>query len=296
VTRQQEQTGAARRPGGANVRVPGAWRFPILVAIVVVVLGALEVSGSSASLYAGRDGGVIVGRARDLRTDEWWVRTPLLARQETLGFPDRDAIGVGDHDMAILPDLPTGGWETALRPHVLPYHVFGIERAFAFDWWLAFLALPALGVYALALQLGVRTLTAALVSLIVALSPFVQWWTGPWTATIGYGTLAGAAFLAAARTRSLYWRTALAAAAGWLVACTVVAFYPSTLLPTILLVGAAVVAAIAPSLPPPELRREWWLRLAVVFGVTCVVGGALLLAFFLAHRDALDALSNSVYP
>ena len=43
--------------------MPAAWRFPILLAIVVVVLGALEISGSSASLYAGRDGGVIVGRA-----------------------------------------------------------------------------------------------------------------------------------------------------------------------------------------------------------------------------------------
>lgn len=276
--------------------MPVAWRFPILLAIVVVVLGALEISGSSASLYAGRDGGVIVGRARNLRTDEWWVRTPLLARQETLGFPDRDAIGVGSHDMAILPDVPTGGWESVLRPHVLPYHVFGIERAFAFDWWLAFLAFPALGVYALALQLGVRALTAALISLIVALSPFVQWWTGPWTATIGYGTLAGAAFLAAARARSPYSWIGLAVAAGWLTACTVVAFYPSALLPTVLLVGAAVVAAIAPSFPSPERRREWWLRLAAVLGVTCAVGGALLLAFFLAHRDGLDALSNSVYP
>ena len=93
--------------------MPAAWRFPILLAVVVVVLGALEISGSSASLYTGRDGGVVVGRARGVRTDEWWVRTPLLARQETLGFPDRDAIGVGDHDMAILPDVPTG-WESAL--------------------------------------------------------------------------------------------------------------------------------------------------------------------------------------
>jgi hypothetical protein len=294
VTGQQEQIGAARR-GGAIASVPPAWRFPILLAVVVVVLGALEISGSSASLYAGRDGGVIVGRARDVRTDEWWVRTPLLARQETLGFPERDAIGVGSHDMAILPDVPTG-WESALKPHVLPYHVFGIERGFAFDWWLAFLAFPALGVYALALQLGVRVLTAALISLIVALSPFVQWWTGPWTATIGYGTLAGAAFLAAARSRSRYSRMALAAASGWFAACTVVAFYPSALEPTALLVGAAVVAVIAPSFPPPDRRKEWWLHLAVVLGVTGAVGGALLLAFFLAHRDALDALSNSVYP
>jgi hypothetical protein len=95
--------------------------------------------------------------------------------------------------MTTLPDLPVRGWEAKLRAHVLPYQVLRFERAFAFDWWVGFLALLALGVYALALQLGVRVLTAALLSLIVALSPFVQRWTGSWTATIGYIAGAGRA-------------------------------------------------------------------------------------------------------
>jgi hypothetical protein len=278
--------------------IPKAWRFPILLALVVVVLGSLELSGSSASIYAGpeSDGGRVAGRARNLRTDEWWVRTPLVARQVTLGLPEHEEIGVGEHDMAVEYDIPTRGWATLLRPHTVPYHVFGIERAHAFEWWMLFFALPALGIYALALQLGVRVLTAALVALIVALSPFVQWWTGPWTVTIAYATLAAAAAVAAARARSPIPRIVLAVMAGWLGACLVIVLYPPTVVPTALLVGAAAVAAIVPSLPPREQRRSWCLRLVVVLGVACAVGGALVLAFFVAHRGALDALANTVYP
>jgi len=196
-----EKTHRSRRAFG----VPVALLFPLLVALVVFVLGGLGLSGSSASLYAGPtgDGGLIAGRARDLRSDEWWVRTPLVARQTALDLPDRDRIGIGEHDMAVVSDLPTRGWETLLRPHTLPYRVFGLERAFALEWWMSFFALPAIGVYVLALALGVRPLTAAMVALIVAWSPFVQWWTSSWTGTIGYATLAGAAFVAAARVRSI---------------------------------------------------------------------------------------------
>jgi len=220
----------------------------------------------------------------------------LVARQTALDLPDRDRIGVGEHDMAVVSDLPTRGWETLLRPHTLPYRVFGLERAFALEWWMSFFALPAIGVYVLALALGVRPLTAAMVALIVAWSPFVQWWTSSWTGTIGYATLAGAAFVAAARVRSRYAQIGLAALAGWLGACLVIVLYPSTVIPTVFLVGVATIAAIARSFPPPERRREWWLRVLVVFGVALAVALALLVAFFLAHRDALNAIANSVYP
>jgi hypothetical protein len=276
---------------------PAVWIFPLLIGIVVVVFGALEISGSSASLY-GRPAtpGVVAGRARDIRTDEWWVRSPLLARQATLGLPERSEVGVGAHDMALLPDLPVRAWDAVLKPHMLAYQVLGFERAFAFDWWLGFFALPALGMYALALQLGVRVLTAALVSLIVALSPFVQWWTGPWTATIGYVAAAGAALIGATRMRSRVLQILVGALAGWLGACGVVVLYPSTLLPTVLLVGAAAVAVIAHLFPPAEWRRQWWLRIGVAIGAACAVAGVLLVGYFVAHRGALDALSNSVYP
>jgi hypothetical protein len=291
---------ATLTPGSAAPRRTRAWAvFPLLLIAVTVVLGSLRLSGSSTSLLVpgADDSGLLAGQARAVRTDEWLVRTPLAARQSQLDLPGRDLIGVGRHDTAIGNDLPTAGWEVLVRPHTLPYHVFGIERAFAFEWWTVYLALPAIGLYALALALGVRIPIASLAALIVVLSPVVQWWTVPFTGTsIGYATLAGAALLAATRARSIYARVALSAACGWLGACLVLVLYPPWAVPMFLLVGVVTAVAIATSYPSREARRAWWLRVLTVTGVAAAAGGALLLAFIHAHRGAIDALSNTVYP
>jgi hypothetical protein len=296
----EESDGVSTRPQRRFrpwTSLPVTLRFPLLVVLVVLVLGALKLSGASVSLYEGTEPGLVAGRARNLRTDEWWVRTPLVARQVALDLPDRDDLGVGEHDLGVVSDLPTRGWGVMFRPHTAPYHVLGIERAFAFEWWIMFFALPVLGVYALGLAIGLRVLTAVLAALIVVLSPFVQWWTGSWTGTtIGYACLAGAALIAATRARAISSRLAFGALAGWFGACLVVVLYPPTVIPMAVVVGAATIAVIARSFPPTGQRRAWWRRLAVVAGVACFVGGVVLVAFFLAHRDALDALGNSVYP
>jgi hypothetical protein len=62
-------------------------------------------------------------------------------------------------------------------------------------------------------MLGLRALTAALIPMLVVLSPVVQWWTvSTKGATIGYALLASAAIIAT-RARSLYARVGLAALA-----------------------------------------------------------------------------------
>jgi hypothetical protein len=280
-------------------RVPVWLYFPLIVVLATVVLGSLKLTQSSVSIYGpkGEDRGLVAGRARPLRTDEWLVRTPLVARQVELGLPRDDQMGVGKHDMTVTNDLPTGGWDVLVRPHLLPYHVFGIERAFAFEWWIVLLALPAIGLYTLALVLGVRPLTAALVAMIVILSPVVQWWTVTSTGTtIGYALLAGAALIVATRVRSRYARVAFAAVAGWLAACLVCVVYPPWAVPMFLIGGVTAAAAISASYPEREARRAWWRRLLVIVGVAAAVGGVLVVAFALAHRDAFEAIANAVYP
>jgi hypothetical protein len=279
--------------------IPGWIVFPLLVLLATLVLGALKLTGSSVAIYAppGDHGGIVAGRARNLRTDEWFVRTPLVARQVALGLPEHDRMGVGEHDMALINDLPTRGWETVLRPHTLPYHVFGIERAFAFEWWTVLLVLPAIGLYAFALALGVRPLTAALISMLVVLSPVVQWWTVPWTGTcIGYACLAGAALLVAVRARSPYLKAVFAILAGWLAACLVVVFYPPWVLPMMLIVGAAAAAVISQSYPRGESARRWWFGLLGVLAVAGVVAAAFVLSFVLAHRETIHAITATIYP
>jgi hypothetical protein len=277
-----------------------AWLwFPLLLVLATLVLGGFKLSQSSVSLYGpgGEDRGLVAGRARPPRTDEWFVRTPLVARQVALGLPRHDQMGVGEHDMAITNDLPTGGWDVLVRPHLLPYHVFGIERAFAFEWWMALLTLPALGLYVLALLLGVRVLTAVLIAMIVVLSPVVQWWTVTLTGTtIGYALLGSAAFIAAVRARSVYTRIGLAALSGWLAACLVFVLYPPWAVPMFLLGSVVAAAAAAATYPQPDARRAWWHRLLVIVGVAAAVGGVLVVGFAITHRDALEAISNAEYP
>jgi hypothetical protein len=282
-----------------SLRIPVWLWFPLVIVLATVVLGSLKLSQSSVSLYGpgGEDRGLVAGRARPPRTDEWFVRTPLIARQSALGVPQHDQMGVGEHDMAMTNDLPTGGWDVVVRPHLLPYHVLGIERAFAFEWWIVLLALPALGVYVLALALGVRALTAALIATIVVLSPAVHWWTVSATGTtIGYAFLGSAAFIAATRVRSTYARIGLAAIAGWLTACLVLVLYPPWAVPMFLIGGAAAASTIVASCPPRDERRVWWRRLLVIAVVAGAVGGVLVIGFAIVHRDALEAISNAVYP
>jgi hypothetical protein len=299
VERTDADAQPAPRRRAVLSRVPVWLWFPLIVVLATVVLGSLKLSQSSVSVFGpdGEDHGLVAGRARPQRTDEWLVRTPLVARQVALDLPRDDQMGVGKHDMAVSNDLPTGGWDVVVRPHLLPYHVVGIERAFAFEWWIVLFALPALGLYALALVLGVRWLTAALVAMIVVLSPVVQWWTVTSTGTtIGYALLASAALIAATRVRSSYARVGLAAMAGWLAACLACVLYPPWAVPLFLIGGVTAAAAISASYPQKEARRAWWQRLLVVGGVAAAAAGALVVAFALAHRDAFEAITNAVYP
>ena len=299
VERNDTAARDALTPRAVFSRVPVWLWFPLIVVLATIVLGSLKLTQSSVSVIGpeGEDRGLVAGRARPQRTDEWLVRTPLVARQVALGLPRDDQMGVGKHDMAVSNDLPTGGWDVLVRPHLLPYHVFGIERAFAFEWWIVLFALPAIGLYALALVLGVRPLTAALVAMIVILSPVVQWWTVTSTGTtIGYAFLAAAALIGATRVRSRYARFGLAAIAGWLAACLVCVLYPPWAVPMFLIGGVTAAAAISASYPRKEARRAWWYRLLAVGGVAAAVAGVLVVAFALVHRDAFEAITNAVYP
>jgi hypothetical protein len=273
--------------------------FPLIVVIFGLVLGFAGISGSSVALHGEAAGGSgpLVGRARPIRFDEFYVRTPFVVRQAALGFPKSDEVGVGRHDMGVLAHLPVRGWQNALRPHEVPYQVFGLETAFALEWWLVQLILPAIGIYALALACRLRVVTAALVALIFVFSPAMQWLTATGLGEIvGYGCLAAALLVFAARMRTWWARIGLAVVAGWLGACFFAVIYPPWQIPIALVAGSAAAATIARDLDPRAPGRALLHAVLPVCVVAAAVGGLLVLAFVGAHRDAFSAISNSAYP
>lgn len=279
-----------------------AWLFPAAILVLVAVLGTLRLSGSSIAVYAMRggategDAGVLAGPVREIRSDEWAVRTPWVLRQVELGLPTHAAGGMGTHDVAVLSDLPTRSWELALRPHTAGYLVLNEERAFALEWWLL-AAVQLLGVYALLYALTRRPAVSAVTASLLTLSPATQWWWAPGTfTTIGYGCLATALLLFAYRANGHRRRITWSLAAGWAIAAFLTTLYVPWQIGTGLVVGPVALATFAPDVIRRATRRQALASLAVVGGVSLGVAGLLFGSFVLAHRDTIRTIAATEYP
>lgn len=280
----------------ARRRLLAVGAFPAALVLVTLALGLAGISGSS---VARHDPGAepAVGRTRAIRYDEFQVRTPLVVRQAELGFPARSWVGVGEHDMGVLANLPVAGWPNLVRPHQVQYQVLGVDAAFALEWWLVQLALPAIGVYALLLACRARVVVAALGGLAFACCPAMQWWTSTGLGTIvGYLGLAGAVALWGTRARSPAARVGLGAVAGWLGACGVLVLYVPWVLPVALVVGTLVAAAFLAEADRPRSARALAATVLPVAGAAALVAGVAVVAFLGAHAEALRAVADSVYP
>ncbi|MFM7270668.1 MAG: hypothetical protein ACKO2C_03400 [Actinomycetes bacterium] len=267
---------------------------PVVVLAVVSVLALLRVNGSSVALLDEGRPTDTVGSVRSVRSDEWRGRTPLVVRQSRTGFPATTDLGMGRHDTGVLSDLPVWAAPTVLRPHHLVYFVVGVDRAFAFEWWLEVVG-PLLGLYGLVVVITGDRLVATLTGLVVALAPVFGWWS---TAGAGfmvlYGALAAAAFVVALRTDG--WRRPVAAmAAGWSAACFATLLYLPWLVPLALVFGAVALGEAFGLIQAQGARGASRVLVPTAL-LAGVVGGAGAALFLAAHRDALEAISASVYP
>ena len=267
-----------------------AWLPVVLCLLVVCVLGTAKVNGSSVSLYG--DNAPAAGQARPIRTDEYLTRTPLAVRQVVQGFPVSTTLGNGQHDTGVLSDLPERGWPMVLRPQTTPYHLFDVERAFAFEWWLI-VAAPFLGVYWLVMALTRRVGLGVLAGAAIALSPAVVWWSIPAGGmTIGAAAAAAAALVEAGRAGRARSAVGFGALAGWALAVLATGLYvPWTLGMALVLFPVAVVGWTF-SRRQATTRVPWWCTV----GPLAAVAGMLTLGFLLRHQDALAAIGGTVYP
>ncbi|MFW2382253.1 MAG: DUF7657 domain-containing protein, partial [Acidimicrobiales bacterium] len=284
-------------------RVPSisrGWLVPLATFTLVAVLGSLSIHGSSIGIYddtADDDpAGLLYGRPRPIRSDEWFVRTPWVIAQDQLGLPDRSSGGVGSHDAAIIADLPVEGWEVVIKPHLIPYRLFDGGQALAFEWWILH-GLQFLGVYALLLALTKSPGLSSAGGLLVTLSPITQWWTGPGTyTTIGYASLATALTLWAYRSERVLPRSLLAIGAGVCLGAFAAGLYVPWQVTTMLVTGAVALAVVGPDILDSTTRRHALVRLAQTAVPAVAIGGAITAAFLASHREAIETIASTVYP
>ena len=273
----------------------GVWALPALIACAVIVLTALGVSGTSISNLAADpvgDRSVVAGAPRAIRTDEWVVRTPLVIGQVERGFEQVAEVGVGEHDMSVLYDLPTTDWSTLFRPQLWGYFVLPVANGFAFEWWMI-AAVLVLGAYAFVLALVRDWRWAAVGALALYAAPFWHWWYLPGVlATTGW-MLAGGAALLAAWDRRGRGRWVCSALAGASFTCAAFLFYPPFQIVLAAVVGATLLGVVVTRL---RADRGAWRSLigpaAIAFVLPAVVFGA----FVLGHAEVFRALADAAYP
>ena len=273
------------------------WVLPSIVVVAVLVLTGLGISGTSTPALTPdktNDSSVIFGTPRAIRSDEWMTRTPLVVSQSERGFPRFAGVGIGEHDMSVLSDLPTATWPEVFRPHQLGYFLLPVAHGFAFEWW-ASAAILILGVYALVLVLFGDWRWATAAALVMYASPFFHWWYQPTLfGLVGWSAAAVAALLWSFQSGVVGWRrwlrVALATYAG---CCFTIFLYPPAQIPILFVLIAVIVGAVWPRLAD----RSWEWRRLLVNSLVALGGMVVVLGLFIVtHRSTLSAIANTVYP
>ncbi len=279
------------------------WAFPASVGLVLTLLTAVSVSGSSIGILSApppvttetvvtgdQDPDLLWGQPRPIRSDEWAVGTPLAVGQSRGGFPSQPWVGLTPTDLgAFSYSTPYWGWPTIAKPHTWGYLLLAEQRGLAWAWWFP-LALAVIGVYWLLLLITDRPSLSAGLAILAGFTPYAAWWTSPTPALfIGFASMAAALFLIAVRSGRAWVRLLTGAASGYFLAALLIVLYPPWSLSAALVVSALIFGLLI------DARPEWPGVLQALGGLL-LAAGVLLFVWYAEVAEELALISGTVYP
>ncbi|WIE74622.1 hypothetical protein [Curtobacterium sp. MCSS17_007] len=308
--------------------------FPVLVVLVLGVLTALGISGSSTGNYwgffgQGADPGLMAGEPRPIRTDEWLVQSSWIVSQVQQGFPVVNQTLPGGMDATIQNDLPSWDWSTLFRPHVWGFLVMPLAQGMAVRWWLPFAGLLVGAYVFLVTVMPRRPVTAALLAVALGFSPLVGWWFLPTTIfPYAWAFAVLVAVLWGVRSSSRWARWVSAGVAGYLTVTLAMSIYVPYAVPAVVVVAFVTIGLVlGMRWPALRVRRATgatgspdsadrsvgaggvlasaaqpavsWRRIFVGLAplVGAVVAAAVVLVVWVATRlDTVRAVLGTVYP
>jgi hypothetical protein len=269
--------------------------YPGILLMLFVLLVAAGVSGSSVAMLSdhARDPGLLLGSPQPVREDEWSIHTPDFIGEMMAGGRSPRLVGVGEHDLTVIGNLPTRDWSAAFRPDSMAAIVLPPANALAWNWWFPVL-ISALAFYGLAGLCGLGPGLSVSLSMLISFSPFVEWWHSTSIAgALGFGAAACFSIVrllrAESRSGTFFW---CFSSFYWIVAFTLVLYPPfqiSTLLALIPITVAVILADI-------RGKRYSWPRALALTGTAGLAAMMGVAAFVFTHREAISALQGTTYP
>ena len=288
----------ARREG-----VAGARGFVAMVLASFALLVAGGWSGSSLPLLLDRakilqhDGANFIGKAQEVRRDEWLIVTPLAMSQaaEPNWLSSLNPLhGVYGQNMNVvgMSGAPTLGLEVIAKPASWGFVAFDLKRALAWHWWFPFFAC-FLAVWAvLRCWFALDWRKAAVLAVLVPGSAYSVGWSG-WPAYVSFFPVLAAwaavrLFLAESKIGAAFWGLVL----GWAAAGFVLVLYPGWQIPLAYLMALLTLA----QLWQMRAQTNWGVAQLIGVVLAALVGGALLAAWWNDAQEAIRALGQTVYP
>lgn len=157
--------------------------------LAVVLLAAFQISGSSLGVWKNvmgyeADEGVLLGKSRSIRSDEWAALTPMSFSQPYNNFNKiSDIVRGGNTDISLVYALPTLQFFQVFRPFQIGYFsgiIFGSEMGNSIGlsvYWCArliFLFLVALDFFMIFTKKN--KLLSTLGAIMISCAPVIQWW------------------------------------------------------------------------------------------------------------------------
>ena len=269
--------------------------YPGILLMLFVLLVGAGVSGSSVAMLSdhARDPGLLLGSPQPVREDEWSIHAPDFIGQMMANGHSPRLVGVGEHDMSVIGNLPTRDWSAAFRPDSVAAIVLPPANALAWNWWLPVLV-SALAFYGLAGLCGLGPGLSVSLSMLISFSPFVEWWhSNSITGSLGFGAAACFSVLtllrARSRSRTFFW---CLSSIYWIVAFALV-MYPPFQISVLLALAPITVAVIVADI---RGERYTWLRSVALVGTVGLTAVIALAAFVLNHGEAISAIRGTTYP
>jgi hypothetical protein len=272
--------------------------FPLVLVVVTVVLSILGISGTSIGVLEGDPATnphlphVIAGTPRVIRSDEWNVITPIVVEQSRSGFSSQLQVGLGQHNLNVIGDVPTRNWSALFRPWDLPSLVLGSSQGFASRWWLLSLVL-IFGSYALILELTGRIDLSIYFSLGIWLSPFFQWWYASGAlATVGMAFLTAFFILRAFKSTRIRLVT-YSLMAAWAASSFIMVLYPPFQIPVALILALIIFGQIGFLLQSRSLQ---WKPISVAIAIITITTFMIIAFWFAGNKGTISAINGTAYP
>jgi hypothetical protein len=255
--------------------------YSVIIFTGFTFLSALSIHGSSLGLLSGSNEDVLLGANRGIRADEFFRSSPFLISQ--IFFPNSN--GISELSASTVDFKGFDSFEVLHFDRVILDFLFSGSQLFAAYWWLPFLSL-FIGLPLFLKTLGLRTSFAIMITVIVAFSPSVVWWSNSIAGIIGKASLGSALVILAFRKKGL--QSLALGFLGTYFASGLSTDYTPWVIVSILFFLPIVAVHISPFLKAP---KDSFFSLAGIFI------GVLPFVYFLYTKYSIYAvITETVYP